>query len=139
MANPRKPRHLKLISGTNRQDRPPADTSAALTALERAPPAPDWLPNSQAKAIWERYAPIAMRVGTLTEGTVESFAHWCAIGGKLRHAYSAGITPAMAMHREFRALSADFGLGSLAIAKPTSPGGPERPKNPFAKFRERPR
>ena len=129
----KKPRHLKIISGTDQPCRR-SDLEVELAVLDEAPPAPDWLPNSQATKIWARLAPICIRVGTLTEGTLEKFGHMCAIGGRIQHLYSANETPPMAMHAQFRALSIDFGLSSLAIGKPKTPAdGPER-KNRFDRF-----
>ena len=131
----RKPRHLKLISGTDQPCRREETAATELAVLDDAPPAPDWLPNAQAVKIWKRLAPICIRIGTLTEGTLEKFGHMCAIGGRINHLYSAKETPPMAMHAQFNSLAKDFGLASLALAKPKASGtGPEK-KGRFDRFK----
>ena len=136
MGRRRKPSHLKLIQGTERRDRRVVELRPG-DPLQELPEVPDWLPNAHAVKEWRRLAPICMRIGTLTEGTLTMFAHLCSIHGKLVQLTQAGETPGAALLGQLRALAADFGLSARVLEPPPLPDGP-RPANPFAKFRREP-
>lgn len=70
---PRKPRNLKLIEGTYREDREPDHPP---TPQAEAPTCPTWL-GREAKRIWRRLAPELAEVGLLAKVDRATFAAFC--------------------------------------------------------------
>lgn len=121
MANPPRPRHLKVLAGTNRPDRDPLP-SVEMPALTEVPPAPDWLPNAHAVKEWDRLAGILKANKLLTEASLGPLAQLCALHGKCIQLYAAGEAPTASMIGTLRNLQNDFGLTPVAQGKvhPTS-------------------
>ena len=75
MSNPRLSIRLKALRGTVRADRAPAGDPAA--RLSKCPGVPAGMSKSAA-AEWVRLAPVAHRLGTLTEADLRGFELLCA-------------------------------------------------------------
>src|SRR5690625_4608816 len=96
MSNPRTPKQLKVISGTDQPCRE-APAAVELPLTDGLPPAPDWLPNAHALKEWNRLAPILHNVGLLTEAGLSALAVLCSLHGKIVQLYSAGAAPPAAL------------------------------------------
>lgn len=162
MNNPRKPPHLKIISGTNQPCRAePAPAAAPRLPIEEfgepsSPPAPfevgappKWLPNAAAKSEWKRLGPILAARGMLNEINISLFAQLCSLYGKLVSEWKSPAGPTAHLVSQYRSICITLGL------VPGGPGGPrpgagrppiekpnkethadEKPANRFAKFRQ---
>lgn len=136
MSNPRKPRHLKVIAGTDQACRRPPE-SVELPLVSDIPAPPDWLPNAHSVSEWNRLAAILHANRILTEASLSAFAMLCAQHGKILQMYAAGQMPPSAMLAQYRALANDFALTPVAQGRvKPNPGG--RPANPFLKHGKRP-
>jgi len=131
MANPRKPRALKVVSGTTQPCRDIVP-SVELPTISDIPEPPDWLPNSHAVKEWERLAPILVANKLLTEAGLSAFGMLCSLHGKLVQLWSAGEAPVASMVSQYRNLINDFGLTPVAQGK-VRPMGEEPAKNAFAR------
>lgn len=132
MANPRKPRSLKVIAGTDQPCR--RETAGIeLPAVAEVPKPPDWLPNAHAVKEWRRLAPILVANGLLTDGGVSALGTLCALHGKLVQLWSAGESPTGHMLAQYRNLINDFGLTPVAQGKVKSVGVEEKAGNKFAR------
>ena len=130
MANPKKPRALKVVSGTvqpSRDDKPAVE----LPVVGEVPKAPDWLPNAHAVKEWDRLAPILVANKLLTEAGTSALGMLCALHGKLVQLWSAGEAPVASMVAQYRNLINDFGLTPVAQGK-VKPMGEEPAGNKFA-------
>lgn len=132
MANPKKPRALKVVAGTVqpcRDDGP----GAQLPPVASVPKAPDWLPNAHAVKEWDRLAPILVANKLLTEAGLSALGMLCSLHGKLVQLWSAGEAPVASMVAQYRNLINDFGLTPVAQGK-VKPVGSEQPEgNKFAR------
>lgn len=131
MANPKKPRALKVVAGTVQpcRDEKPA---VELPTISDVPPAPDWLPNAHAVKEWERLAPILVANKLLTEAGLSALGQLCALHGKVVQLYAAGEAPVASMVSQLRNLINDFGLTPVAQGK-VRPIGEGPAKNAFAR------
>lgn len=130
MANPKKPRALKVVSGTvqpSRDEKPAVD----MPVVGEVPKAPDWLPNAHAIKEWDRLAPILVANKLLTEAGTSALGMLCALHGKLVQLWSAGEAPVASMVAQYRNLINDFGLTPVAQGK-VKPVGEEPAGNKFA-------
>jgi len=136
MANPRKPRSLKIVAGTDRADR---DGAAAvdLPLVDGIPKPPDWLGNVHAIKEWERLAPILCANKLLTEAALSTFAHLCAMHGEVVNFRAAGMPVHASNMAQLRGLSNDFGLTPVAQGK-VKPSGEKEVSNRFQKIGKRP-
>jgi phage terminase small subunit len=116
MANPKKPDHLKVISGTDQPCRMD-DDSFTWEALGELPPCPEWLPNVHSVREWKRLGMVLVANKLLTEASLGAFAQLCAIHGKLVQLYSAGECPNSSMIQQYRGLIGEFGLTPVAQNK----------------------
>lgn len=132
MANPRKPRALKVVAGTDRADREP-ETVVDLPLVDAVPDAPDWLPNPHAVKEWNRLAPILHANHLLTEAGTSALAMLCALHGKIVQLYAAGEAPVASMMAQYRGLINDFGLTPVAQSKVRPAGEKEAAGNKFAR------
>lgn len=133
----RKPAEFRVIAGTERECRPPAEAQIELPKLASVPQPPDWLKNAHALAEWSRLAPMLHRAGLLTEGGVSAFAVLCAVHGTIVDTYSKGESPTANTIAQYRSLVNDFGLTPGAQTRVKAPGQ-HAPVNRFAKFGKRP-
>lgn len=131
MARPRKPTTLKVVAGTDRPDRAPAEV-AELPLVSDVPTAPDWLPNAHAIKEWDRLAPILHANKLLTEAGLSALGQLCALHGKTVQLYAAGEAPVASMVAQLRGLMNDFGLTPAAQGKVRPNGDTEKPGNAFA-------
>ena len=136
MSNPRKPRTLKVVAGTDRADREPA-VVVDLPLVDSVPKAPDWLPNAHAIKEWDRLAPILHANKLLTEAGLSALGHLCALHGKVVQLYAAGEAPHASMVSQLRGLVNDFGLTPVAQGK-VKPSGEKETGNKFAGIGKRP-
>ena len=136
MANPRKPRALKVVAGTDQPCRDIA-SPAEIPALDAIPKPPDWLPNAHAVKEWKRLAPILVANRLLTEGGLSALGQLCALHGKVVQLYAAGEAPVASMVAQLRNLINDFGLTPVAQGK-VKPVGDAPAKNAFTQNGRRP-
>lgn len=131
MANPKKPRQLKIIAGTDRPSRRDPGPTVDFPLVDSTPVPPDWLPNNHAVKEWERLAPLLQANGLLTEAGLSAFGHLCATHGKIVQLHAAGEAPNASLLSTLRNLLNDFGLTPVAQGKVKAAG--EVPKgNRFA-------
>lgn len=126
----RKPAGLKVVAGTEREDRKSLQT-VELPIVSTTPAAPDWLPNSHAVKEWDRLAAILTANKLLTEGGLSALGMLCALHGKLVQLWAAGEAPTGHMMAQYRNLINDFGLTPVAQGK-VKPVGAEEKGNKFA-------
>ena len=134
----KKPANLKVVSGTDRKDRPDPVT-VDLPLVDDVPPPPDWLPNAHAINEWSRLAPILVANKLLTEGGLSALGMLCALHGKIVQLYAAGEAPNANMVGQWRGITNDFGLTPVAqgkvkpvSAEPAANGFSQRGKRPTA-------
>lgn len=130
MANPRKPRSLKVVAGTDqpcRREEPEVD----LPLVSEVPEAPDWLPNAHARKEWDRLAPILHANRLLTDAGTSALGQLCALHGNCVQLYSAGLAPVASMVAQLRGLMNDFGLTPVAQGKVRPSGEEKKPHNKF--------
>lgn len=53
---------------------------------------PEWLPG-EARAVWERYAPLLVRAAILTDLDLSGFAILCAVSAEVERQWCKGIVP----------------------------------------------
>lgn len=132
----RKPTHLRSIAGTVRPDRPAPD-GVSLPLLDEAPPPPDWLPNAHAIKEWQRLVPILLANKLLTEASLSTLGHLCALHGKIVQLWAAGESPTGHMLAQYNALASAFGLAPQWAGK-VKPIGDQDAANKFSKFKKPP-
>lgn len=136
MPNPRKPTHLKSISGTQQPCRD-APASIELPLLERMPDPPDWLPNSHAVKEWNRVAPILIANRLLAEADLSTLGHMCALHGKIVQLWHAGEAPTGHLMAQFISIASAFGLSTVWRGK-VKPVGEKEKSNRFSNNGKRP-
>jgi phage terminase small subunit len=105
---PPKPTKLKLLEGTFRPDRarpdepqPPAGEIVKPAFLKKRP-----------SELWDEYAPLLQKMGTLTVVDPHVLAEWCQLTAKMeRNRVSASE------RAQRRMLGAELGIGAAARAK----------------------
>lgn len=120
MPNPGKPRALKLLSGSRRAN--DSGPGVDLPLVQEYPAPPDWLPNAFAAKEWHRVVPLLMNVGLLTEASLTSLGHMCAVHGRILQEYAAGMTPTGSLLSILRNYQNDFGLTAMGQQKIGPPG-----------------
>ncbi len=133
MANPRKPRALKVVAGTDQPCRREPD-QVQLPALDEPPLPPDWLPNAHAQKEWQRLAPVLVANKLLADADLAALGHLCAVHGKMVQLWSAGEAPTGHMVAQFNALASAFGLAPAWRGK-VKPVGDKDTGNKFGKFK----
>lgn len=133
MANPRKPRALKVVAGTDQPCRREPDP-VNLPALDEVPAAPGWLPNAHAQKEWLRLAPILVTNKLLAAADLSALGHLCAVHGKMVQLWSAGEAPTGHMVAQYNALAAAFGLSPSWRGK-VKPVGDKDAGNKFGQFK----
>lgn len=133
---PKRPNHLKVISGTDRKDRA-APESVELPALEVVPPPVDWLPNIHSVNEWKRLAPILVANKLLADADLSTFGHMCALHGKMVQLWAAGEAPTGHMIAQYNHIAAAFGLAAAWRGK-VKPSGDKDASNKFAKYKDKP-
>jgi len=116
MSAPKKPRALKVVSGTLRPCRDEKG-GVELPIVSDVPAAPDWLPNAHAVKEWNRLAPILVANKLLTEGGIGPLGNLCALHGKMVQLWAAGEAPVASMIAGYRNLINDFGLTPVSQGK----------------------
>jgi hypothetical protein len=136
MPNPRKPRPLKIVAGTDRPCRR-YEPGVEFDPIATQPPMPDWLPNEHAVAEWNRLAPILTQTRLLTEVALSSLAHLCALHGVLVEKWRAGEPPSGHVLAQYRALAGEFGITPAAAMKVRA-NDDAKPANRFGAYGKRP-
>lgn len=96
----RAPRQLKIVRGTFRKDRNPAQEPEP-TKVAHVPSAPAYL-GRHAKAHWKKIASELVRAGVLTTVDLGALEILCSAYGEFREAYEAVYTDARGNERSFR-------------------------------------
>lgn len=127
MPHPRKPSHLKSISGSRQPD---IGVVVNLPLVAELPDPPAWMASPYAIEEWDRVAPILFANKLLTEAGVTALAHMCALHGAIAQSIAAGVPPTASMVGTLRNMMNDWGLTAVAQGK-VSPSGEEPVKNKF--------
>lgn len=128
------PAHLKVLSGTQRVDRPEYELNVPeVQGYDEVPPPPLWL-DALAVQEYMRLAPILIKGKLLNEGTMATFCHMCMLHAKIVKQYMADLVPPMSWIANFRNLQNDFGLTPHAAGKikREQDAPKDKPKNKFA-------
>lgn len=128
MANPRKPRALKLLQGTDRKDRRTPEPE--YPELDAAAP-PDWLTSPDAIAEWKRLEGLLTATRVLTTADVTALGHLCNLHGECLRLYRANIAPHAATLTQLRLYLAEFGMTPASRGR-ARPSGSDQPKNKFS-------
>jgi len=135
MARPRKPDHMKVVSGTDQPCRREANSAAAQTPaplVADIPPAPDWLPNAHAVKEWNRLCAIMVELELLTDAGLTTLGHLCALHGKIVQLWAAGQTPTGHLLAQYNKMIDSLGVPLSGKGRPV-----DAPKgNRFSKFRD---
>jgi phage terminase small subunit len=134
MPTPRKPPHLKLLSGSRQPDPGPA---IDLPVLEVVPPPPEWLPNAHAVNEWKRLALVLTANRLLTEASLGALGVLCAIHGEIVDLWSRRVSPTGHLLAQYRNLSNDFGMTPISRSKVRT-DAPHQP-NLFSQNGKRPK
>lgn len=136
----KKPRSLKIISGTDQPCR--RDEGEPLFVeepLSDIPDPPDWLPNAHAVKEWNRVTKILHMAKMLTPGCLQSLGVLCASYGCIVQQYAAGLAPKASELAQYRGLVAEFGLTPMSNSRLRPGGGQKEEKeNRFSRFGKRP-
>lgn len=128
------PVHMKLLAGTQRNDRPEYEGSLPeVQGYEEVPPPPLWL-TAIAVQEYMRLAPLLIKSKLLNEGTMSAFCQMCALHGKIVQQYMADMVPPMSWISNLRNLHGDFGLNPHAarkLDKGLKPDAQDKPANKF--------
>lgn len=127
MPNPRKPRALKVLEGTQRKDRDRAEPE--FPPVSGAAP-PDWLSTTDAVTEWRRLAALLEATRVLTEGDLTALGHLCNLHGACVKLYRAGMQPTAAELTQLRLGLAEFGLTPASRSK-AAPAWTAKKSNPF--------
>lgn len=130
MANRKVPNHLKVVRGTDQPVRMQA-LEIEFEPLAEAPVAPDWL-DILAKKYWDRIVPVLMAKKVLSEADLEALSVLCALYGKVRQAYTAGVDLSASLITQLRLYQTEFGLTPVSRSKITK-SGEDAKDNPFKK------
>jgi len=130
MANRKVPNHLKVVRGTDQPSRMQV-LEVEFEPLEQAPGAPEWL-DILAKKYWDRIVPVLMAKKVLSDADIEALAILCALYGKVRQAYSAGVELSASIITQLRLYQTEFGLTPVSRSKITKSGEDGKP-NKFKK------
>lgn len=125
----KKPENIKSLRGTSRNDR--KTESVPLEAIDALPSPPDWLPNAFAVREWDRLGPILLNCGLLTEAGLTTFAHLCALHGRIVQLWTAGMAPTGYLYSQYLKLCDGFGMTPVAAQK-VGGGGEKSKGNKFA-------
>lgn len=132
----RKPDEMKLLHGTWRPDRAAPD-HVELPLVEGMPLPPVWLTNVHALDEWRRLVPVLVANRLLTQASLATFAHLCALHGALVQLSITGAVPQASLLAQYRALANDFALTYAGQQKLSPPAPPSAGRaNPFAEFRK---
>ena len=123
MPGPQKiPPRLKLLRGTAHvADRVAAlESTPPLPALDAVPTPPHWLKNLNARAEWDRLAPVLTANRLLHAGNIGLLAQLCAVHGHLVDIWTNGLKANAALVATYRMLSNSLGLlnWDVPTAKP---------------------
>ena len=126
----RKPRHLKVLSGTNQ---PCRDDTIELAAepLAGVPEPPSFIAeDEEAVAQWKKLAEVLVATGIFTEPMILPLANYCMIGAEIARIWQTGKRPSAEMVSQYRHLTNDFGFSPAGAGRIKRPGA-KRDKNPF--------
>ena len=135
MANPRKPRALKAVAGTDRPDRDRPELE--LPPADGIPEPPDFL-DIRGSQEFTRVANLLHGAGVLAAVDNAILAAYAGAWAGLVRRWSSGVHPTAADLNAFRALAGELGLSPAARARIPGDSGKKNPKNPFANNGKRP-
>lgn len=137
MPNPRKPRALKLLSGSMRKDRDKPEIDYPVQ--RELPPAPDWMINPDAVAEWADKVALLVPVRVLTKADLVMLGHYCNQHAEILRLYrmrllaQATPAPTAAQYAQLRMYADEFGFTPASRSKAQPAGGKEN-ANPFTEL-----
>ena len=140
MPNPRKPDHLKAISGTDQPCRrdPLADILPDYPKVEEFPGPPPNL-NVDGAAMWNALGPQLVAVGLLQVVDLYALEHMCYLWQQFRQKASAKLEITASESNALKACWSDFGLTPAARRRVVAAAGDAPSKNRFAQHGRRSR
>lgn len=135
MPNRKVPNHLKVVRGTDQPSRMQV-LEVEFEPLEQAPEAPQWL-DHLAREYWVRIVPVLMAKKVLSEADLEALTVLCALYGKVRQAYSAGVELSASIITQLRLYQTEFGLTPVSRSK-IAKSGDDGKANRFGKNGQQP-
>lgn len=132
MPYPRKPNHLKRLTGSRQ---PMSEPHVELPMVDALPTPPDWL-DAHAIREWHRVGPLLVSAQLLSEASLSAFAMLCALHGRLVQSFAAGLPPTASLVAQWRVLANDFGLTALGQQKLHVPPCKEKQPNAFDELRD---
>jgi phage terminase small subunit len=106
----RKAPDLKVVCGSRKPEPETTDEPSAEDVLAELPPAPDYLPNDEAKSEWKRTGRLLIERGWLTEMRLSALGLFCAMHGKLTQVLHAGDLPKAHLLQQYRQMQRDLGI-----------------------------
>jgi hypothetical protein len=108
---PKKPNHLRVISGTAPRDTPPeAPAIAQDQAILELPKPPFPMPNDYAQAEWDKIGTALVDRGMLSDERLMILATYCAVSGKIAQKFAAGDVPSAHLLAQQRANAKELGI-----------------------------
>ena len=92
MPAPRKPTHLKILTGSRKPD-PPDHKPPADRLLTEVPAPPDYLTTRDQREAWQKAGNLLLEHGELEAIKLEQLGLYAALAGKVAMSIRAGITP----------------------------------------------
>jgi len=110
---------------------PPAES-----VLTELPPAPDYLPNDEAKTEWARLSRLLLEAGRLDELKLSSLGIYCSLHGKITGMMRGGLMPSGHVLAQYRGLARELGIVQASPQAPTDGNEPKKPSR-WASLKDR--
>ena len=130
MPNPRKPKALKKLEGTDRPDRDYGGEPEFPEATSLDPPSS--LISPAAEQLWSKLVGLLKPVGVISEGDLEPLLHLCNLHGQCTRLWESGMSPTAAQLTQLRMFFREFGLTPGSRSMTTQLGG--KSDDPAAKY-----
>jgi len=130
MGNPRKPKALKLLQGT---DKPYRDHDEAEYPPVTSTDPPHWLCDAEAVNEWRERIRQLTAAGVLASSDLSHLGYLCNMHARAVMKWNAGGEPTAAELTQMRVLGCEFGFTPASRSKPAKTGA-EEGDNRFSKF-----
>jgi hypothetical protein len=117
----KRPEYLKVLSGTDRADRPADASPIALdSVITELPNPPDWVADKEARESWVRLGGDLLKRGLLDEARLELLGFYCSIGAKIKARMSLGEMPTAALVRQHASIGKELRILGTQTKQPES-------------------